>query len=441
MASTKTTESVNFYLKHCAGYANHTIYLQFKFDGHRLRYYLKQSIEKSKWNVKKQRSRDGNIKTADGKHGLNDLLNNLADVCIAAYHTELANGNPTPAQLKKHLDAFMAQNHDAERLEAERPTFKNLVDRFIAGEIKHKGKDKAANTIKTYKTAQGHFLDFEKATGYKVDFETINLDFYYKFVNYLQHTANLSTNAIGKIVQILKVFMAEGVDLNLTNNLEFRKKKFAVTREETDAVYLSEDEIMTLYKHDFGDNKRLEQVRDLFVFGCWVGLRFSDYNNVKPENIIDVNGEKFIRIKTKKTGAVVYVPCNPVVMAIFKRYEKSPNKLPKSISDVKFNLYIKEACKAAGLTETGRLLNEPDAELWQHVTSHTARRSFATNYYLEGFPTTDLMKITGHKTEKSFRQYIKVTKLDAAKRMAEHNRRKNWAAIVGGLNEKMKVAS
>lgn len=440
MATTKTTESVNFYLKHCAGYVNHTIYLQFKFDGRRFRYYLKQSIDKSKWNNKKQRAKDGNLKTADGKHGLNDLLNNLANLCIEAYHTELANGMPTPNQLKLHLDAFMKQNEYAEKVEADRPTLHSLIDRFVNGEIKHKGKDKAANTIKTYKTAKNHLTEFEKVTGYHVDFNTVNLDFYYKFVSYLRDTANLSPNAVGKIVQILKVFMGEGVDLNLTNNLEFRKSKFAITREDTDAVYLSEDELMKLYRYDFSSNKRLEQVRDLFVFGAWVGLRFSDYNNVKPENIVDVNGEKMIRIKTKKTGAVVYVPCNPVVMDVFKRYEKSPNKLPKSISDVKFNLYIKEACKAAGLVEKGRLLNEPDAELWQHVSSHTARRSFATNYYLEGFPTTDLMKITGHKTEKSFRQYIKVTKLDAAKRMAEHNRRKNWAAIVGGINEKLKVA-
>jgi len=327
------------------------------------------------------------------------------------------------------------------KVKAERPTLYNLIDRFIAGEIKNKGKSKAANTLKTYNTTKGHLQGFEKAAGYRVDFDTVTLDFYYKFVTYLQGKAKLSPNAIGKTVQILKVFMSEGVDLGYTNNLEFKNKKFAVTREDTDAVYLSDSEIMKLYNYDFSDNKRLEQVRDLFVFGCWVGLRFSDYNNVKPENIIDVEDQKFIRIKTKKTGSLVYVPCNPVVLDIFNRYKNSPNKLPKSISDVKFNSYIKESCKVAGLTEKGRLLSEPDTELCQHITSHTARRSFATNYYLEGFPTTDLMKITGHKTEKSFRQYIKVSKLDAAKRMAEHNRRKNWAVIVGGLNEKLKVAS
>lgn len=58
------------------------------------------------------------------------------------------------------------------------------------------------------------------------------------------------------------------------------------------------------------------------------------------------------------------------------------------------------------------------------ISSHTARRSFATNYYLEGFPTIDLMKITGHKTEKAFLTYIKVSQLDTAKRLNQHMKKK-----------------
>ncbi len=60
------------------------------------------------------------------------------------------------------------------------------------------------------------------------------------------------------------------------------------------------------------------------------------------------------------------------------------------------------------------------------LSSHTARRSFATNYYLLGFPTIDLMKITGHRTERSFLKYIKVSKLDTAKRLSEHIK-DNWS--------------
>jgi integrase len=107
-----------------------------------------------------------------------------------------------------------------------------------------------------------------------------------------------------------------------------------------------------------------------------------------------------------------------------------PNKLPRSVSNQKFNLYIKEVCQMAGLSQKGRLENQPEQELWQCVSSHTARRSFATNLYNEGFPVLDLMKITGHRTEKAFLQYIKITNEDAAVKLNEHNKKKDWSKIL-----------
>ena len=128
------------------------------------------------------------------------------------------------------------------------------------------------------------------------------------------------------------------------------------------------------------------------------------------------------------------IPCNPIVVEIFKKYAHNSNRLPKSPSNQKFNDYIKEVCKEAEMFEKGRVSTSPELELWQCVSSHTARRSFATNLYLEGFPTIDLMKITGHKTEKAFLQYIRVTKLDTAKRLNEHIK-KMWSSKI------LKVAS
>jgi len=220
--------------------------------------------------------------------------------------------------------------------------------------------------------------------------------------------------------------MGEAIDLGYTNNLSFKHNKFTYSEGETDAIYLTEKEIINLYRFDLSKNKRLEQVRDLFVFGCFVGLRFSDYNNVKPENIIRIEGDYFIKLITKKTNELVIIPCNPVVLDIFKKYDSNLNKLPKSLSNQKFNEYIKEVCKKAEFNEKGRLSTEPALELWQCISSHTARRSFATNYYLDGFPTIDLMKITGHKTEKAFLRYIRVSKLDTAKRLSQHIK-KNWS--------------
>jgi hypothetical protein len=436
MASQKTTESVNYYLKHGKEYANHNIYLQFKFDGQRLRYYLQQSVDPKRWNLKKQRVKDADAKTADGRYRINDLLNTLAQVCIDAYYQEAANGAPTPAGIKRHLDQFINQHHQAEADKAGTPTLFELADRFIAGDITYQGREKSLNTLKTYRTTKHHLEGFSKHSRRPINFDDITLDFYYSFVNYLKNEKKLSPNAIGKAIQVLKVFMGEAVDLGYTKNTSFKHRKFAVTRMDSDSIALTEAEISILYNVDLSDDKPLERARDLFVFGCMVGLRHSDYSNVKPQNIIDVDGQKFIYIRSKKTQEVVYIPCNPIVLDIFSRYSKTPNNLPPTIAEQTFNRYIKAAARLAGLTSPGRLLSKPDVELCDLVSSHTARRSFATNYYLEGFPTIDLMKITGHKTERSFLKYIKISKLDAAKRMAEHNRRKNWAVLLGGINNR-----
>ena len=73
-----------------------------------------------------------------------------------------------------------------------------------------------------------------------------------------------------------------------------------------------------------------------------------------------------------------------------------------------------------GQKDRMKIASKPKEELYSLISSHTARRSFATNYYLQGFPTLDLMKITGHKTEKSFLKYIRVSKLDTAMRLSAH---------------------
>jgi len=417
---------VNFYLKDPKKEGETPIYLKFLYNGKILKYYVGQSIDTSKWNEKKQRVKNNKLTTADGKHYLNDLLDNLVKECKTAYNEALKDGIPAPETLKEKLIAFMQQNDG--KGDKQKVTLFSLAERFKNNEIKHKGQDKSPNTIKTYNTTLEHLKDFvkkEKEYSRGLDFEDINLDFYYKFVSFLKGK-KLGQNAVSKDVSILKVFMSEAVDLGYTTNMTFKHKKFAAPRIDTDAVYLKEDELMTLYNYDFSKNKKLETVRDLFIFGCFVGLRFSDYSTIKPENIVTIDGDFFIKLITQKTGELVIIPCNPVVLEIFEKYKNNPNRLPRAISNQKFNEYIKDACKDAKLNEIGRLATEPLLELHECISSHTARRSFATNLYLDGFPTIDIMKVTGHRTEKAFMKYIRVSKLDTALRLGKHIKR-NWS--------------
>jgi len=416
--------NVNFYLKSPEQSGKSLILLQMKYKGKRLVFSTGEAVLPKIWNDKKQRVKN-NEQTKDGEHNLNDLLNNLDKVCISSYNELIKSGTPAPETLKQRLKEFMDQN-------IGKSETKETIFSFLEKYIERNRGEKAANTVKKYGTLLYHLREYYKTE--KFDFDSINLNFFYNYVSFLKKKFSLKRNSIAKDIAVLKTILNEAVDCEQTTNMGFKHKKFSYSYEEVDATYLTESEIESLYDFDLSHNKKLEQVKDLFVFGCLVGLRFGDYSSIKPENRVTIDGDVYIKLITQKTKEQVVIPCHPLVLKIFDKYKHNPNSLPKAISNQKFNDYIKDACKEAGLTETGRLLTSPALELYQCVSSHTARRSFATNLYLSGFPTLSIMKITAHKSEKAFLKYIRVTKIDAAKKLNTHMR-------VMWQNKLLKVAS
>jgi integrase len=167
---------------------------------------------------------------------------------------------------------------------------------------------------------------------------------------------------------------------------------------------------------------RLDRVRDLFIIGCYTGLRFSDLKQLKDENLTD--NRTRIRIRTEKTGELVIIPLHPFVKAILRKHNGIP---PEALTNQKMNDYLKEIGEWAGIDETvvlhftkgGQRVTETYKK-YQLITTHTARRSFATNAYLQDVPTISIMKITGHRTEKSFMKYIKISQEDNANKLINH---------------------
>jgi integrase len=158
-------------------------------------------------------------------------------------------------------------------------------------------------------------------------------------------------------------------------------------------------------------------VRDLLIVGCWTGVRFSDISQITPDAIEDY----IIYIKQSKTGGKVAIPVHDYVKAILDKYDGS---LPPSISNQRFNEYLKEVVKKAKVKDIvhkaitkGGVTRSKSYSKWELVTTHTGRRSFATNNYLMGVPTLTIMAITGHKTESSFLKYIKVTPTEHAEKI------------------------
>jgi integrase len=417
--------TVNFYRKKCEEGSDSLVYLQMKYHGQKFVYSCKFNVSSRNWDEKKQLVKERSATTNSGKIHLNTRLKDMREVCTKAFNIESEKGIPTNTQLKKHLDAYMYQNTNRERKVKEGPTLYGLINKFITGEI---GDKKSEATITTYRTTLKHLQNFEKKENYHIDFDTITLEFKYKFAKFLSKEKRidnitykaLSQNSIKKEIKNVRTFMNMAVELGYTTNLAFKSKKFGVKEVDTVAVYLTENELRKLYDFDFTANKRLEGVRDLFVFSSFVGLRYSDANNLKPENIITMEGENYIKVIAKKTGIPVTIPCNDIVLKIFKKYAHRPNKLPPSISNQKYNNYLKELCETAGLTETGRLHNDLAKPLFSCISAHTARRNFATNCSLSGMDSRMIMAITGHKTEKSFEKYLKMSREETAKKMAQH---------------------
>lgn len=282
--------------------------------------------------------------------------------------------------------------------------------------ISYKGKREYARTL--------YYIEaYERSRKVHLDFCDINIDFYEDFVSFLE-TLNLSTNTIGNKITFLKALMEAAYKRGLTDNIKY--KSFRAISEPSDSIALDEEELSRIARCNLKRHSKLEKVRDIFLVGCWTGLRFSDIARLNQVNII--NG-KFISIRQMKTDKPVLIPIHPVFREIWERYG---NGLPRVISNQKFNEYIKDVCKAArirtqvlkSITKGGKRVTTI-YEKWQLVSSHTARRSFASNLYRSGFPSISIMEITGHKTETAFLKYIKVSREEHANLLAEHWRKKS----------------
>jgi len=282
------------------------------------------------------------------------------------------------------------------------------------------GKKITESTLKKYGTCFYHLKQYSKQKGKTFDFADIDLEFYHAFTDYLINGCQLATNTVGKQIAILKGFLNEATERGINENRSFKSSRFKVVTEESEAVYLTEDELTKIFNTDFDNSPRLDRVRDLFLVGCWTGCRFSDFSTITPSQI----KAGMLHVEQEKTGNKVVIPLHPVVNSILGKYN---GVLPEAPSNQKFNDYIKEVCELAGIdtsetlsiTKGGKRISETKPK-YQLVSSHTARRSFATNLYKDGFPSISIMAITGHKTEKAFLKYIKVTPEEHASLLQLH---------------------
>lgn len=299
------------------------------------------------------------------------------------------------------------------------------------------------NTAKQYKTSAKHLLAYEVEMRCTLQFADINLRFYERFRDFML-ARGYSLNLLGAVVKCIKVAYRDARDVDGLHNLhETEKRGFAAANVAAKTIYLSLEELQRIADVEItadaliaafpelqtSDNsmkanlnrkiKALEVVRNKFLLGAYTALRVSDFNRLRD---VHIDGD-FFRITTQKTGAHVVIPIHPVI----RRIIDSGFDISTPITDQKINEHIKEVARMAGITQlvegTKYIQHRavvgyfPKCDL---ITTHTARRSAATNMYKAGIPSISIMRITGHTTEKSFMKYIKITAEENAELMAKN---------------------
>lgn len=299
--------------------------------------------------------------------------------------------------------------------------FFDVLERYIIEKTPHVSADQ----IKDYRTLRKHLIAFKDYSSQPITFQNLNLIFYNEFMDYLYYkvvkpngSVGLLTNTAGKMIRLLKAFINYQIMKGVIPLIDL--KHFKVVEEESDTIYLSEKELSVIYQLDLSGDKQLEEIRDIFITGCFTGLRYSDLSTLSPEHI-DFENEN-INLKQRKVHKAVVIPMIDYVPEILKKYDYNLPKIPRYI----FNERIKELGKKADLRQKievvrrkGKEREKKVYEKWEMISSHTCRRSFCTNMYLAGFPAAELMRISGHKSPSAFMRYIKVDNMQAAKRLKE----------------------
>jgi len=385
------------------------------------------------WNAKKQTCRDDildtEIFTQKKAKEVEDRFTELKDhILYASYDL---NGPVTLEWLNETVYKYF--NKTAPSTE----TLRQYIDRFYeeaksGNRLATVGKTKRRYAYETLRSIKGTKLSFEMfvdETGRKSNWNDITIDWYNDFLAFY-YKRGCGANYLGRHIKTLKTILRAAREEGLHNNVEIERKAFKAISETSQNIYLTAKEVRTMYEKELPRGSVMAKVRDVFLCGVYTAQRYSDYSRISKDMIrINDDGSKEIEIIQQKTKETCLIPVCPELDVILQRYDYT---LPKTFEQ-KVNENIKKLGQLCGIDEsvivTRQVGEEPETKVYKKyelIKTHTARRTGITLMYLaedengNRIPTIDIMKVSGHKTERQFLLYVKVSKKETARRMAKH---------------------
>ena len=280
------------------------------------------------------------------------------------------------------------------------------------------------STFEKFAAVKNHLMNFR---------DELTFDFFDErglnnYVTYLRDVKEMRNSTIGKQLSFLKWFLRWAFKKGVHQNNAYDSYKPKLKSTQKKIIFLTWDELNRLREFKIPSNKQaLERVRDVFLFQCFTGLRYSDVFNLHRS---DIKGDH-IEVTTVKTSDSLIIELNNHSKAILDKYKDVPfenDKVLPVITNQKMNDYLKELAELAGINEPVRQTYYRGNERIDEVTpkyallgTHAGRRTFICNALALGIPPQVVMKWTGHSDYKAMKPYIDIADDIKANAMSKFN--------------------
>ena len=405
---------------------NVPIRMRVNFASKRIEFTTGYRIDSAKWDADKQRVKNGcSNKLKQSASEINaSLLEYYTEIQSIFKRFEVEDVMPTPEQIKEAFNALHkpVSEEPKPKKEALPCDFFQVFDDFV--EDCGRQNNWTDSTFEKFAAVKNHLTSFREGLTFEF-FDERGLNDY---VGYLRDVKEMRNTTIGKQLSFLKWFLRwafkKGVHQN--NAYDSYKPKLKSTQEKI--IFLTWDELNRLREFKIPSNKQaLERVRDVFLFQCFTGLRYSDVFNLRRSDIKDDH----IEVTTVKTSDSLIIELNNHSKAILDKYKDvafENDKVLPVITNQKMNDYLKELAEMAGIDEPVRQTYYKGNERIDEVTpkyallgTHAGRRTFICNALALGIPPQVVMKWTGHSDYKAMKPYIDIADDIKANAMSKFN--------------------
>ena len=405
---------------------NVPIRMRVNFASKRIEFTTGYRIDSAKWDADKQRVKNGcSNKLKQSASEINaSLLEYYTEIQSIFKRFEVEDVMPTPEQIKEAFNALHkpVSEEPKPKKEALPCDFFQVFDDFV--EDCGRQNDWTDSTYEKFAAVKNHLMNFR---------DELTFDFFDErglnnYVTYLRDVKEMRNSTIGKQLSFLKWFLRWAFKKGVHQNNAYDSYKPKLKSTQKKIIFLTWEELNKLREFEIPTTKQaLDRVRDVFLFQCFTGLRYSDVFNLRRS---DIKGDH-IEVTTVKTSDSLIIELNKHSKAILDKYKDvafEDDKVLPVITNQKMNDYLKELAELAGIDEPVRQTYYRGNERIDEVTpkyallgTHAGRRTFICNALALGIPPQVVMKWTGHSDYKAMKPYIDIADDIKANAMSKFN--------------------